>query len=86
MRHNFKAILKTTPIVLSTRSVIITTFLFIKVKIWIRIHFCSVSDPGFFPDPDQTFFLSPDPDRPKIRIRSGKIRIREKNVLKLELK
>ena len=48
----------------------------------------SVSDPGFFPDPDQNFFLSPDPDRPKIRIRSGKIRIRirEKNVLKLELK
>ena len=37
----------------------------------------SVSDPGFFPDPDQTFliFLSPDPDRPNIRIR-----IREKNV------
>ena len=36
------------------------------------------------------FFLSPDLDRPKIRIRSGKIRIRiwirEKNVLKLELK
>ena len=32
----------------------------------------------------QTFFLSPDPDRPKIRIRSGKIkiRIREKNFLK----
>ena len=28
----------------------------------------------FFPDPDQPFFLSVDPDRPKIRIRSGKIR------------
>ena len=29
--------------------------------------------PGFFsPNPDQTFFLSPDPDRSKIRIRSGK--------------
>ena len=28
----------------------------------------------FFPDPDQTFFSS---DRPKKRIRSGKIRIRE---------
>ena len=41
-----------------------------------------------FPVPDQPFFLSLDPDRPKIRIRSGKIRIqiREKNVLKLELK
>ena len=43
----------------------------------------------FFPDPNlyQPFFLSPDLDRPKIRIRSGKIRIRiqEKNVLKLEL-
>ena len=40
---------------------------------------------GFFPDPDQTFFLSPDPDQPKIRIRSEKIRfrIREKNVVKL---
>ena len=25
----------------------------------------------FFPDPDQTFFLSPDPDRPKIRIQSS---------------
>ena len=37
---------------------------------------CSVSVPGFFlPDPEQTFF-SPDPDRPKIRIR-----IREKNIL-----
>ena len=37
------------------------------------------------PNPDQPFFLSPDPDldRPKIRIRSGKIRIHEKYVLKL---
>ena len=25
----------------------------------------------FFPDPDITFFLSPDPYRPKIRIQSG---------------
>ena len=33
----------------------------------------------FFPDPDQIFFLSPDPDGPKIRIRSAKIRIRKKN-------
>ena len=41
----------------------------------------------FFPDPNlyQPFFLSPDLDRPKIRILSGKIRIQEKNVLKLEL-
>ena len=40
----------------------------------------------FFPDPDRNFFLSPDPDRPKILIRSGKIRIwiREKNVTKHE--
>ena len=36
-------------------------------------HFGSVWDPGFFlPDPDQTFLPSPDLDRPKIRIRSGK--------------
>ena len=56
-------------------------------RTWLTI-FTSVSDPGFPPDPDQSFFLNPDPDRPKIRIRSGKIpiRIREKNVLKLELK
>ena len=33
----------------------------------------------------EIFFLSPDPDQPKIRIRSEKIRIRihEKNILKL---
>ena len=46
----------------------------------------SVSDPGFFPRIRiRLFFLSPDPDRQKIRIRSGKIRIRtrEKNVIKL---
>ena len=32
----------------------------------------------FSPDPDQTFFLSLDPDRTELRIRSGKIRIRAK--------
>ena len=31
-------------------------------------------------------FLSPDPDRPQIRIRSGKIRIRAKKRPKLDLK
>ena len=36
----------------------------------------SVSDPGFFRIRISLFFLSLDPDRPKIRIRSGKIRIR----------
>ena len=36
----------------------------------------SVSDPGFFPEPNRTFILSPDPDRLNIRIH-------EKNVLKL---
>ena len=41
--------------------------------------FRSVLDPVFFPpnpDLDQPFFLSPDPDRPIIRIRFGKIQIR----------
>ena len=49
--------------------------------------YTSVSHP-VFPDPDQTFFPSPDPVWPKNLIRSGKIRIRfrEKNVPKLELK
>ena len=48
----------------------------------------SVSGLVFFPffGSGSGFFLSPDPDRPKIRNRSGKIRIRERNVLKLELK
>ena len=45
-------------------------------------HSSSVSDPGFSPDPDQAFLLSPDPDQPKIRIRSGKIRIHEKKPTK----
>ena len=36
----------------------------------------SVSDPGFFRIRISLFFLSLDPDRPKIRIRSGKNRIR----------
>ena len=48
----------------------------------------SVSDPGFFlPDPDQTFFRSPDPDRPKIQIRSGKsgsLKKRPKTGVKVE--
>ena len=38
--------------------------------------FHGVSDPVFFPGSGSPFFLSPDPDRPIIRIRSGKIRIR----------
>ena len=44
---------------------------------------CSVSDPGFFPRSRSAFFLIPDPapDRPKIRIRSGKIRIRSGKIL-----
>ena len=33
----------------------------------------------------ELYFLSPDPDRPNIRIRYGKIRIHEKNVLKLQV-
>ena len=44
--------------------------IFKRSKVTITIHRSSVLDPGFF---------FPDPDRPKIRIR-------EKNVLKLELK
>ena len=52
--------------------------IFKRSKVTITIHRSSVLDPGFFfPDPDQPF--CPYPDRPKIRIR-------EKNVLKLELK
>ena len=39
--------------------------------------YTSVSDPGFFPDPDQTFFLSPDPwkKRPKTGVKVEKIYI-----------
>ena len=41
--------------------------------------------PGFFPDPDRTFFLSPD--RPKIQIQSGKSGSMKKiNKLKVQVK
>ena len=46
------------------------------ISLLIRLTFkkVSLSDPVFFPGAGSDFFLSPDPDRPKIRIRSGSVK------------